>query len=60
MSAWQRHAEAALVCITKALTGQPENAAAALDDAMTNLNRAFDSFRDEETEPDPEVTDDDV
>lgn len=38
---WQRHAEAALVDLTSALTGPADHAAAALDDALENLNRAI-------------------
>jgi hypothetical protein len=41
MSDWKRHAEAALVDINAALTGKSENAAAALEDAVSNLNRAI-------------------
>jgi len=41
MSKWQHHAEAALVDITSALTGKPDDARQALDDALENLNRAI-------------------
>jgi hypothetical protein len=56
MTNWKIHAEAALVDLTSALTGISINAAAALDDALSNLNRAIGALDSEGTpEPEPDA-----
>jgi hypothetical protein len=54
MSDWKEYADRATADIIAALTGKPDNAAAALDDALANLNRAIGNLDFYGTEPESE------